>query len=172
MMLTTLSSTALELNSSYYTTEYDSSTLDGFSVSVIDQENATSTPYMLPGYIRTTSMVVCITVMVLGIIGNLMVPLVVLRGKDMRNSTNIFLVNLSIADLCVLLICAPTVLVEVNSGPQVWPLGEHMLKRFRMHHNKDIRYVNTVIGTLYSLINLNMLMFLDLGYEFLQSSMY
>ncbi|KAK0077087.1 hypothetical protein PV325_004475 [Microctonus aethiopoides] len=132
MMLTTLSSTALELNSSYYTTEYDSSTLDGFSV--IDQENATSTPYMLPGYIRTTSMVVCITVMVLGIIGNLMVPLVVLRGKDMRNSTNIFLVNLSIADLCVLLICAPTVLVEVNSGPQVWPL--------------------------------------DLGYEFLQSSMY
>ncbi|KAK0086295.1 hypothetical protein PV326_005613 [Microctonus aethiopoides] len=124
MMLTTLSSTALELNSSYYTTEYDSSTLDGFSV--IDQENATSTPYMLPGYIRTTSMVVCITVMVLGIIGNLMVPLVVLRGKDMRNSTNIFLVNLSIADLCVLLICAPTVLVEVNSGPQVWPLGEHM----------------------------------------------
>lgn len=48
------------------------------------------------------------------------------RGKDMRNSTNIFLVNLSAADLCVLLICAPTVLVEVNSGPQVWPLGEHM----------------------------------------------
>ncbi|XP_076546244.1 ecdysis triggering hormone receptor isoform X6 [Osmia lignaria lignaria] len=46
----------------------------------------------------------------------------------MRNSTNIFLVNLSVADLCVLLICTPTVLVEVNSGPQVWPLGEHMCK--------------------------------------------
>lgn len=44
----------------------------------------------------------------------------------MRNSTNIFLVNLSVADLFVLLICTPTVLVEVNSGPQVWPLGEHM----------------------------------------------
>ncbi|XP_076248202.1 ecdysis triggering hormone receptor isoform X2 [Calliopsis andreniformis] len=83
---------------------------------------------MLPAYIRTTSMVVCIIVMVLGIIGNLMVPLVVFRGKDMRNSTNIFLVNLSVADLCVLLICTPTVLVEVNSGPQVWPLGEHMCK--------------------------------------------
>ncbi|XP_076673461.1 ecdysis triggering hormone receptor isoform X2 [Andrena cerasifolii] len=83
---------------------------------------------MLPGYIRTTSMVVCIIVMVLGIIGNLMVPLVVFRGKDMRNSTNIFLVNLSVADLCVLLFCTPTVLVEVNSGPQIWPLGEHMCK--------------------------------------------
>jgi len=46
----------------------------------------------------------------------------------MRNSTNIFLVNLSVADLCVLVICTPTVLIEVNSGPQVWPLGEHMCK--------------------------------------------
>ncbi|XP_044581304.1 growth hormone secretagogue receptor type 1-like isoform X2 [Cotesia glomerata] len=130
-MLTTVSVPAFELNSSFYTTAFgSSSTLEGFSVSVIEPDNSTaaSTPYMLPEYIRATSMVVCITVMVLGIIGNLMVPLVVFRGKDMRNSTNIFLVNLSAADLCVLLICAPTVLVEVNSGPQVWPLGEHMCK--------------------------------------------
>ncbi|XP_048507574.1 thyrotropin-releasing hormone receptor isoform X3 [Athalia rosae] len=83
---------------------------------------------MLPAYIRNTSMVVCILVMVLGVVGNLMVPLVVLRGKDMRNSTNIFLVNLSVADLCVLLVCAPTVLVEVNSRPEIWALGEHMCK--------------------------------------------
>lgn len=46
----------------------------------------------------------------------------------MRNSTNIFLVNLSVADLCVLVICTPTVLIEVNSGPQIWPLGKHMCK--------------------------------------------
>lgn len=46
----------------------------------------------------------------------------------MRNSTNIFLVNLSVADLCVLVICTPTILIEVNSGPEVWPLGEHMCK--------------------------------------------
>lgn len=49
----------------------------------------------------------------------------------MRNSTNIFLVNLSVADLCVLLICTPTVLVEVNSGPEIWLLGEHMCKSSR-----------------------------------------
>ncbi|XP_020290574.1 growth hormone secretagogue receptor type 1 isoform X2 [Pseudomyrmex gracilis] len=95
---------------------------------VIEPENTTYALYMLPAYIRTTSMVVCITVMVLGIIGNLMVPLVVLRSKDMRNSTNIFLVNLSIADLAVLLICTPTVLIEVKSGPEIWPLGEHMCR--------------------------------------------
>ncbi|XP_063981135.1 growth hormone secretagogue receptor type 1 isoform X3 [Diachasmimorpha longicaudata] len=128
-MLTTMSSAAFELNSSYYTAIIDgSNTLERVSVSVLDPVNETASPYMLPTYIRVTSMVIVIVVMVLGIIGNLMVPLVVLRGKDMRNSTNIFLVNLSAADLCVLLVCAPTVLVEVNSGPQVWPLGEHMCK--------------------------------------------
>lgn len=54
------------------------------------------------------------------------VPLVVLRSKDMRNSTNIFLVNLSVADLCVLIICTPIVLMEVNSSPEIWPFGELM----------------------------------------------
>ncbi|CAK9803025.1 Growth hormone secretagogue receptor type 1 [Anthophora plagiata] len=125
-MLSTVSSVSLELNSSYYATVIGNNGLDGLSV--IESENTTSGIYMLPAYIRTTSMVVCIIVMILGIIGNLMVPLVVFRGKDMRNSTNIFLVNLSVADLCVLLICTPTVLVEVNSGPQVWPLGEYMCR--------------------------------------------
>ncbi|XP_067618589.1 growth hormone secretagogue receptor type 1 isoform X2 [Eurosta solidaginis] len=46
----------------------------------------------------------------------------------MRNSTNIFLTNLSIADLLVLLICTPTVLVEVNTPPETWILGHEMCK--------------------------------------------
>lgn len=58
----------------------------------------------------------------------LQVPIVILKTKDMRNSTNIFLTNLSIADLLVLLVCTPTVLVEVNSPPEVWVLGEEMCK--------------------------------------------
>ncbi|XP_055623616.1 pyrokinin-1 receptor isoform X2 [Toxorhynchites rutilus septentrionalis] len=82
----------------------------------------------IPEYIRATSMVFCIIIMCLGVIGNIMVPIVILKTKDMRNSTNIFLTNLSIADLLVLLICTPTVLVEVNSPPEVWVLGEEMCK--------------------------------------------
>lgn len=79
-----------------------------------------------PGYIRTTCMVVCVIILGVGVVGNMMVPIVILKSKDMRNSTNIFLMNLSIADLMVLLICTPTVFVEVNSKPETWVLGEEL----------------------------------------------
>ncbi|XP_050681936.1 thyrotropin-releasing hormone receptor isoform X2 [Leptidea sinapis] len=80
----------------------------------------------IPYYIKATSMSFCIVIMCLGVIGNVMVPIVILKTKDMRNSTNIFLVNLSIADLMVLLVCTPTVLVEVNSKPETWVLGKEL----------------------------------------------
>jgi hypothetical protein len=64
--------------------------------------------------------------MCIGVAGNIMVPIVILKTKDMRNSTNIFLMNLSVADLMVLLVCTPTVLVEVNTKPETWVLGEEM----------------------------------------------
>ncbi|KAI5715639.1 hypothetical protein M8J77_019835 [Diaphorina citri] len=70
--------------------------------------------------------VLCSIILCIGVLGNIMVPCVILKSKDMRNSTNIFLMNLSIADLMVLLVCTPTVLVEVNSKPETWQMGEHM----------------------------------------------
>lgn len=82
----------------------------------------------IPYYIKATSMTFCIVIMCLGVIGNIMVPIVILKTKDMRNSTNIFLVNLSIADLMVLLVCTPTVLVEVSSRPETWVLGKELCK--------------------------------------------
>ncbi|XP_024081487.1 growth hormone secretagogue receptor type 1-like isoform X2 [Cimex lectularius] len=89
---------------------------------------ATDPTPVFPAYIRTVSMVLCTVILGIGVVGNVMVPLVIIKTKDMRNSTNIFLMNLSIADLMVLLICTPTVLVEVNSQPETWVLGEHMCK--------------------------------------------
>lgn len=82
----------------------------------------------IPSYIRTTAMFFCIIIMLLGVVGNVMVPIVIVKTKDMRNSTNIFLTNLSIADLLVLLVCTPTVLVEVNTRPETWVLGHEMCK--------------------------------------------
>lgn len=93
-----------------------------------NQFNESSYHPVFPAYIRTTSMVLCIVIMCLGVVGNVMVPIVIFKTKDMRNSTNIFLVNLSVADLMVLLVCTPTVLVEVNSRPETWVLGEELCK--------------------------------------------
>lgn len=80
----------------------------------------------LPVELRTTSTVICVLVLALGITGNLLVPYVVICTKDLRNSTNLFLINLSIADLLVLVVCMPTVLIELHSNPEIWLLGELM----------------------------------------------
>ncbi|XP_044262830.1 QRFP-like peptide receptor isoform X2 [Tribolium madens] len=104
-----------------------SSTIDLYNTSNVSNFNESSSS-VFPNYIRTTSMVFCIIIMCLGVIGNVMVPIVIFKTKDMRNSTNIFLVNLSVADLMVLLVCTPTVLVEVNSRPETWVLGREMCK--------------------------------------------
>lgn len=92
------------------------------------EPNATDVPPELPVELRTTSTVICALVLLLGITGNLLVPYVVFRTKDLRNSTNLFLINLSIADLLVLVVCMPTVLIELHSNPEIWLLGEVMCK--------------------------------------------
>lgn len=98
-----------------------------FTNTTFPMSNDNFTEYAeIPYYIKATSMTFCIVIMCLGVIGNVMVPIVILKTKDMRNSTNIFLVNLSIADLMVLLVCTPTVLVEVNSKPETWVLGKEL----------------------------------------------
>ncbi|XP_057369091.1 thyrotropin-releasing hormone receptor-like [Daphnia carinata] len=77
-----------------------------------------------PTYIAT----ICIMsiILLVGITGNVLVPIVIAHSKDLRNSTNIFLVNLALADLLVILICLPTGFVELHSTPGVWYLGETM----------------------------------------------
>ncbi|XP_076373356.1 QRFP-like peptide receptor [Tachypleus tridentatus] len=81
-----------------------------------------------PPYIRVISTVFCVVILTLGTIGNLLVAIVVCCTKELRNSTNFFLINLSVADLLVLLVCTPTVLIELHSKPEVWLLGEGMCK--------------------------------------------
>lgn len=90
--------------------------------------SASATVVELPLELRTTATVICALVLALGITGNLLVPYVVFRTKELRNSTNLFLINLSMADLLVLVVCMPTVLIELHSNPEVWLLGENMCK--------------------------------------------
>jgi hypothetical protein len=75
----------------------------------------------------TSTYIATVTIMsiilLVGITGNSLVPIVIAHSKDLRNSTNIFLVNLALADLLVILICLPTGFVELHSTPGVWYLG-------------------------------------------------
>ncbi|KAJ8025965.1 Neuropeptide SIFamide receptor [Holothuria leucospilota] len=61
----------------------------------------------------------------LGTIGNVLVITVIYKHKEMRSSTNYFLVNLSLADLLVLLICMPVSLSEMYLG-EYFPFGRIM----------------------------------------------
>ena len=82
---------------------------------------------MLPDYIRTASSVFCALILAVGTVGNALVPVVIWRNRELRSTTNMFLVNLSVADLLLLFICMPTALVELHaSKPETWALGEAM----------------------------------------------
>lgn len=105
-------------------------TLLGFSAPIkckLDGQ-LTGIPLEFPSYIQMTATIFCAVILTLGTAGNILVPIVVCRTKELRNSTNFFLTNLSVADLLVLVVCMPTVLIELHSKPEVWLLGEIMCK--------------------------------------------
>ena len=79
-----------------------------------------------PLYIRVWASIALIFIAVVGVVGNVIVPLVVCLNKDLRHSTNFFLINLAAADLLVLLVCLPTAMVELHVRPDTWVLGSIM----------------------------------------------
>ncbi|CAL1526019.1 unnamed protein product, partial [Lymnaea stagnalis] len=68
-----------------------------------------------------------ILVFLAGVLGNLLVILVVLCVREMKTATNLCLMNLSVADLLVLLICQPSALLEFVCHEK-WLLGDAMCK--------------------------------------------
>lgn len=95
----------------------------------------------------------------------LQVPIVIVKTKDMRNSTNIFLTNLSIADLLVLLVCTPTVLVEVNTRPETWVLGHEMCE-WQSERRTQLTFCQQLQNCLshsHILLSLSLSLFLPLG---------
>lgn len=79
-----------------------------------------------PFYLRLWASVAISLVLVVGFSGNLLVPVLVCLNKDLRHSTNLFLLNLAAADLLVLLVCLPTALVELHAPPDTWVMGHVM----------------------------------------------
>ena len=80
-----------------------------------------------PLYIVVTTTVFYALIFLFGLIGNLLVIFVVAKNPDMKTSTNFFLVNLSVTDLLVILVCMPTALVDIYSK-EYWYFGHAMCK--------------------------------------------
>jgi allatostatin receptor len=59
---------------------------------------------------------------IVGLIGNLLVVLTILLHKRMRNSTNLIILNLAIADLIFIIFCVP--FTGLNYVLNVWYFGK------------------------------------------------
>lgn len=64
-------------------------------------------------------------VALIGIIGNVCVCVIVIRGKKMYTIANLFLMNLAVADIFVLIICYPLTIIRSEMN---WPFGELLCK--------------------------------------------
>ena len=96
---------------------------------VEEVQNVTETvqaDFVLPEYTAYTSLILCSAILAVGLFGNLLVIIVILTNRIMRSSTNLFLLNLSIADLFVLVTSTPTALVEIAIRRDDWILGKVM----------------------------------------------
>ncbi|XP_014772633.1 orexin receptor type 2 [Octopus bimaculoides] len=72
--------------------------------------------------------VIFIILFIVGLVGNFLVCYAVIKNSQMRTVTNLFIMNLAIADFMVILICLPSsLLVDVS---ETWFFGEVMCKIF------------------------------------------
>lgn len=76
-------------------------------------DNRTIMPYYRHSTAMAMSYIVSyILVLLLCVGGNGLVCLVVLRNRNMRSVTNLFILNLAISDLLVGVFCVPTTLID------------------------------------------------------------
>lgn len=61
-------------------------------------------------------------IFVLGLFGNALVVLVVASNQQMRNTTNILIINLAMADLLFIIFCVP--FTAADYVMRYWPFGE------------------------------------------------
>lgn len=93
-------------------------------------ENYTYTNYV-DGYYSNSNVIIGILttfgfILLVGIVGNGLVLYVVLKNGTMRTVTNLYLVNLAVADLMLLIYCVPYIAVHYLLTS--WPFGQLMCK--------------------------------------------
>ena len=119
----TISTRLLNMNS---TNNLSSLVYHGVEENLLNLDNKSS---VMPEYTATISLVFLTSILAVGVMGNLLVIIVILTSKETSGpregrSTNLFLLNLSIADLLVLISCTPSALVEIVMRGDVWIMGK------------------------------------------------
>lgn len=84
----------------------------------LSADNLTSDNFtLLPYYIHSAGMALSyilsyLLVLLLCVVGNGLVCLVIIRNRNMRSVTNLFILNLAVSDLLVGVFCVPTTLID------------------------------------------------------------
>ena len=90
--------------------------------------NATMDPSQMQSVLEVERLVRIIVptifgvIVLLGLLGNLLVILVVVSDKHMRNTTNILILSLAVADLLFIVFCVP--FTATMYALPIWPFGE------------------------------------------------
>lgn len=100
--------------------------LDDGDCKSVDEVRRYLRNYIIPEWYEWIVIVIYIVTFIVGITGNFLVCFAVWRNRQMRTVTNMFIVNLSVADLGIIIICLPpTLLVDVT---ETWFMGTVMCK--------------------------------------------
>ena len=95
-----------------------------YTITTVENNKSTVETFNIPDFVTVSSLVICLFVLAVGALGNALIILVILTNKLLRSSTNLFLLNLSVADLLFLAVCTPTMLVEVSAKSDAWIAGK------------------------------------------------
>ncbi|BFZ17756.1 hypothetical protein BsWGS_20795 [Bradybaena similaris] len=93
--------------------------------------------YIFPNPMEWVFICLHLVLFTIGVVGNFLVCFVVVRSKHMQTVTNLFIMNLAVADAVVLVLCSPPTVLQ--SVTETWFLGDAMCKVV-------IFFQNTVVG--------------------------
>ncbi|XP_046860075.1 galanin receptor type 1-like isoform X2 [Xenia sp. Carnegie-2017] len=94
----------------------------GGILSEVRRDNLTA-QFQEPRGVKFARIVIEILISVFGVFGNTLVCMAIWRNKRLQNIGNIFIFNLSIADLGVLLMCLPLLILNADLNFS-WPFGD------------------------------------------------
>lgn len=110
-----------------------------------------------PGSERVIVIVLYALVILTGCPGNALVIVAVLKNRDQfRNTTNLFVLNLSVADLLFLVFCVPFHVVIYTTSD--WPFGESVCRLIHL-----VQYLS-MVASIFTLVAMSVDRFMAVGY--------